>query len=53
MDSFKRRIIMEDWNRNDWQGRRKDQYEFSAKVGFYSLVVGALVILVGLFYKFF
>ena len=44
---------MEDWNRNEWQGRRKDQYEFSTKVGFYSLVVGALVILVGLFYKFF
>ena len=27
---------MEDWNKNEWQGRRKDQYEFSAKVVWYS-----------------
>jgi uncharacterized membrane protein YidH (DUF202 family) len=27
---------MEDWNRNDWQGRRKEQYEFSARVVWYS-----------------
>jgi hypothetical protein len=43
---------MEDWNKNDWQGKRKEQVDFSSKMGFYSLVVGAAVILVGLFYKF-
>jgi hypothetical protein len=29
---------MENWNRDEWQGRRKDQYEFSAKVVFYSVI---------------
>ena len=29
---------MENWNKNEWQGRRKDQYEFSAKVVFYSVI---------------
>jgi hypothetical protein len=33
---------MENWNPNDWQGRRKDQYEFSAIVVFYSVVIFAL-----------
>ena len=27
---------MEDWNKNEWQGRRKDQYETSARVLWYS-----------------
>lgn len=34
---------MENWNRNEWQGRRKDQYEFSAKVVVYSVL--AMIIL--------
>jgi hypothetical protein len=44
---------MEDWNKNDWQGKRKEQVDFSSKMGFYSLVVGAVVILCGLLLKFF
>ena len=27
---------MENFNPNEWQGRRKDQYEYSAKVLWYS-----------------
>ena len=30
---------MEDWNENNWQGRRKDQVEFSSKVLFFGFVV--------------
>jgi uncharacterized membrane protein YidH (DUF202 family) len=48
MDSFKRRIIMEDWNKNDWQGRRKDQYEFSTKAVVYSVLVMIIVLVLGL-----
>lgn len=34
------------WNREDWQGRRKEQVEFSYKVAFYSiLVLTGLIIL--------
>lgn len=44
---------MEDWDKNNWQGRRKDQIEFSSKVVFYSLVVGAVVVIVGILSKFF
>lgn len=36
---------MEKWNRNDWQGRRKDQYEFSAKIVFYSYIALAIVMI--------
>lgn len=36
---------MENWNRDDWQGRRKDQYEFSAKIVFYSYIALAIVII--------
>jgi hypothetical protein len=44
---------MEDWNKNEWQGRRKDQVDFSSKVGFYSLIIGAVIVLFGLLSKFF
>jgi uncharacterized membrane protein YidH (DUF202 family) len=37
---------MENWNENEWQGRRKEQVESSLKIGFYSLVVGVLVIII-------
>ena len=37
-----------DWEKNEWQGRRKDQVEFSSKVVFYSLIVGVVIILFGL-----
>ncbi len=43
---------MEEWNKNDWQGKRKDQVDFSYKIGFYSLVAGAVLILFGLLSKF-
>jgi len=43
---------MENWNKNEWQGKRKDQVEFSTKVTFYSLIGGVLVIIFGLFTKF-
>ena len=36
---------MENWNRDDWQGRRKDQYEFSAKIVFYSYIALAIVMI--------
>ncbi len=29
---------MEDWNPNDFQGKRKDQVDYSAKVLFYSMI---------------
>jgi hypothetical protein len=43
---------MEKWNINDFQGKRKDQVDFSSKMLFYSLIVGASVILIGLLSKF-
>ena len=39
---------MENWNPNDWQGRRKDQYEWSAKVVFYSIIAFVLLTLTSL-----
>jgi uncharacterized membrane protein YidH (DUF202 family) len=39
---------MEDWNKNDWQGRRKDQYEFSTKAVVYSVLVMIIVLILGL-----
>jgi hypothetical protein len=44
---------MENWNTNEWQGKRRDQVEYSSKIGFYSLVGAALIILFGLLTKFF
>jgi uncharacterized membrane protein YidH (DUF202 family) len=40
---------MENWNPNDWQGRRKDQYEYSAKAVFYSVILLILISVVGVF----
>jgi uncharacterized membrane protein YidH (DUF202 family) len=36
---------MEQWNKNDWQGRRKEQYEYSAKIVFYSYIAIAIIII--------
>jgi hypothetical protein len=44
---------MEDYDKNNWQGRRKEQIEFSSKVVFYSLVAGVIVVIVGILSKFF
>jgi len=44
---------MEDWDKNNWQGKRKDQVEFSSKVAFYSLVAAVVVVIVGILSKFF
>jgi hypothetical protein len=30
---------MKEYNRNEWQGKRQDQYEFSARVLWYSTLV--------------
>jgi hypothetical protein len=34
---------MEDWNENNWQGRRKEQVEFSGKALFYG-VIGLIIV---------
>jgi hypothetical protein len=39
---------MEDWNRNDWQGRRRDQYESSAKFTFWSIIALIIVAAIAL-----
>lgn len=39
---------MENWNRNNWQGRRKDQVEYSNKVVFYCLVAMVTTFLMSL-----
>ena len=40
---------MENWNPNDWQGRRKDQYEYSTKAVFYSVILLIVISVVGIF----
>jgi uncharacterized membrane protein YidH (DUF202 family) len=40
---------MENWNNNEWQGRRKDQYESSAKYVFYCIVAFAVIFLTSIF----
>ncbi len=42
--------MMENWNRNDWQGRRKDQYESSAKILFYCYLALAVVMIASLIF---
>ena len=41
---------MKDWNKNEWQGRRKDQYESSAKILVGSFVAIFLILVVSLIY---
>jgi uncharacterized membrane protein YidH (DUF202 family) len=42
---------MEDWNRNDWQGRRKENYEFSARVLWYSALAIFIIAVVSTLLK--
>jgi uncharacterized membrane protein YidH (DUF202 family) len=37
---------MEDWNRNEWQGKRKDQIEYSRTVTIISMVLIVVIFLV-------
>jgi|Laugresbdmm110sd_1035091.scaffolds.fasta_scaffold356501_1 uncharacterized membrane protein YidH (DUF202 family) len=37
---------MEDWNRNEWQGKRKDQIEYSRMVTSISMVLIVVIFLV-------
>ena len=37
---------MEDWNRNEWQGKRKDQIEYSRTVTSISMVLIVVIFLV-------
>ena len=37
---------MEDWNRNEWQGKRKDQIEYSRMVNSISMVLIVVIFLV-------
>jgi uncharacterized membrane protein YidH (DUF202 family) len=37
---------MEDWNKNEWQGRRKYQYEFSTRVLWYSTLMILFIVTV-------
>ena len=39
---------MENWNPNDYQGKRKEQVDFSAKVLFYCTIALATTLLIGL-----
>jgi len=36
---------MEKWNKNDWQGRSKENVEFSYKVVLGSIAIGVVVLL--------
>jgi uncharacterized Tic20 family protein len=38
---------MEDWNPNDFQGRRKEQVEYSTTVVFYSIIGIVLTLILG------
>ena len=42
---------MEKWNPNDCQGRRKDQYESSAKFTFWASIAFVVIIVIGLIIK--
>jgi len=42
---------MENWDPNDWQGKRKDQVDFSTTVTFFTVILGlGIGIVVGLLY---
>lgn len=42
---------MEDWNPDYWQGKRKEQVDFSAKVLFYCIIAMFVTLVVGLIIK--
>ena len=35
--------MMEDWNPEEWQGKRKDQVEFSLAIAFLSMLVIGII----------
>jgi hypothetical protein len=37
---------MEDWNENDWQGKRKDQVNYAAKALFFGSIGFILIIII-------
>ena len=39
---------MENWNPNDYQGKRKEQVDFSAKVLFYCIIAMFTTLVIGL-----
>jgi hypothetical protein len=39
---------MENWNPDYWQGKRKEQVDFSAKVLFYCIIAMFVTLVVGL-----
>jgi hypothetical protein len=39
---------MENWNPEDYQGKRKDQVDFSAKVLFYCIIAMFTTLVIGL-----
>jgi hypothetical protein len=43
--------IMKEWDRNDFQGKRKDQVDYATTVTFYSVILGiGIGIVVGILY---
>jgi uncharacterized membrane protein YidH (DUF202 family) len=42
---------MKDWNKNEWQGRRQDQYEFSTRVIWYSTLVIFIITTISILLK--
>jgi hypothetical protein len=44
---------MENWNKNDFQGKRKDQVDYSAKVLFFGSIAFILLIIISAISTFF
>ena len=44
---------MENWNENEWQGRRKEQVESSLKIGFYDILILGVILLLEILSKIF
>ena len=44
---------MENWNENEWQGRRKEQVESSLKIGFYAILILGVILFLEILSKIF
>jgi uncharacterized membrane protein YidH (DUF202 family) len=44
---------MKEWNKNDWQGKRKEQVDYSAKVLFFASIGFILLIIISTISTFF
>ena len=44
---------MKEWNRNEWQGKRKDQVDYSYKITLYTLLIGLIAGIIYNIYFFF